>query len=60
MAQKWTGVVAGDRGAHLLACMAQSQGQLRGDGAFPDPTLSREDKDDMLDAGQVSRLCSEG
>lgn len=43
-------------GAHLLARVAQGQSQLRGDGALPDAPLSREDEDDVPDAGQVSRL----
>ena len=30
-------------GAHLFAHVTQSQGQLRGNGAFPNPPLSRED-----------------
>lgn len=45
-------------GAHLLARVAQGQGQLRGDGAFPDPPLSREDEEDVPDTCQVSRLWS--
>ena len=51
------GVVAQEMGGtHLLACVAQGQGQLRGDGAFPNTPLSRENEDDVPDAGQVSRL----
>lgn len=43
-------------GPHLLALVAQRQGQLRGDGAFPNASLSRKNKDDMTHTGQVSGL----
>jgi hypothetical protein len=44
---------------HLLAYVAQRQGQLGGDGAFPDAALSREDKDDVLNTCQVPGLWGE-
>lgn len=59
-ASEGAGGVVGARGTHFLARVAQGEGQLCGDSAFPNPALSREDEDDVLDAGQVSRLCSEG